>query len=203
MRETSFTNLRAFMDELRRDGELVIVEAPVSASLEVAEIHRRVIAAGGPALVFKNVAGSAFPVVTNLFGTADRAGIAFGSRPERLIKRLAGLAQTLLPPTLGKLWGTRDLVFEALAVGTKSRPSGPVTEVVTTDVRLDQLPVLTTWPGSPPASMRGTNERMPCTTPMRLMSRTHFQSSSVAVQAGPQTATPALLKMRCAAPKRA
>jgi UbiD family decarboxylase len=146
MRETSFSNLRTFMDELRRDGELVIVEAPVLASLEVAEIHRRVIAAGGPALIFNNVEGSAFPVVTNLFGTADRAELAFGSRPERLIKRLAGLAETILPPTLGKLWETRDLVIEALAVGMKSRPSGPVTEVVTSDVRLDELPVLTTWP---------------------------------------------------------
>jgi UbiD family decarboxylase len=146
MRESSFSSLRAFVDRLRRDGELAVVDAPVSPSLEIAEIHRRVIAAEGPALLFTNVDGSAFPVVTNLFGTARRAELAFGPRPERLIKRLVGLAETILPPTLGKLWGARDIAFEALSVGMKPRSRGPVSDVVTTEVRLDRLPVLTTWP---------------------------------------------------------
>ena len=46
---------------LRRDGDIVTVEAPVDPHLEVAEIHRRVIAAGGPALLFTNVKGSRLP----------------------------------------------------------------------------------------------------------------------------------------------
>ena len=146
MPTTTFSNLRTFIDQLRRDGDLAVVDSRVTARLEVAEIHRRVIAAGGPALLFTSVEGAAFPLVTNLFGTARRAELAFGSRPERLIKRLVGLAETILPPTLGKLWGARDLAFEAMKVGTKSRSSGPVTEVVTSDVRLDRHPVLTTWP---------------------------------------------------------
>ncbi len=146
MSTTTFSNLRGFIDQLRRDGDLAVVDARVTAKLEAAEIHRRVIAAGGPALLFTNVEGAAFPLATNLFGTARRAELAFGSRPERLIKRLVGLAETILPPTLGKLWGARDLVFEAMKVGTKSRSRGPVTDVVTSDVRLDRLPVLTTWP---------------------------------------------------------
>ncbi len=146
MSTTTFSNLRGFIDQLRRDGDLAVVDARVTAKLEAAEIHRRVIAAGGPALLFTDVEGAAFPLATNLFGTARRAELAFGSRPERLIKRLVGLAETILPPTLGKLWGARDLVFEAMKVGTKSRSRGPVTDVVTSDVRLDRLPVLTTWP---------------------------------------------------------
>ena len=146
MSDSSFPNMRAFIDRLRLGGDLLTVDAPVTASLEIAEIHRRVIAAGGPALLFTNVRGSAFPVVTNLFGTARRAELAFGARPEQLIKRLAGLAETILPPTAAKLWGARDLAFAALKVGTKSRSHGPVTEVVTADPRLDRLPVLTTWP---------------------------------------------------------
>src|ERR1044071_4037499 len=99
MRESSFSNLRAFIDQLRRDGDLAIVDASVIARLEVAEIHRRVIAAGGPALLFTNVEGADFPLATNLFGTARRAELAFGARPERLIKRLAHLAETIMPPT--------------------------------------------------------------------------------------------------------
>ncbi len=146
MPERSFSNVRAFLDQLKRDGDLAVVETPVSANLEVAEIHRRVIAAGGPALLFTKVDGSSFPLATNLFGTRRRAELAFGERPERLVRRLAALAETIMPPTLGKLWGARDLALEALSLGTKRRSRGAVTEVVTTDVRLDRLPVLTTWP---------------------------------------------------------
>jgi UbiD family decarboxylase len=142
----SFPDLRTFLHRLRREGELVEVAAPVDAALEVAEIHRRVIAAGGPALLFTNVTGRDFPLVTNLFGTRRRAEIAFGERPLRLVKRLVELAQTLLPPDAGQLWAARDVALEAWRVGLRRRQQGPVTDVVTTDVRLDRLPALTTWP---------------------------------------------------------
>ncbi len=100
----SFPDLRAFLAQLERDGALVTVDAPVDPRLEVAEIHRRVIAAGGPALLFTNVKGSRHRLVTNLFGTARRAELAFGERPLRLIKRLVELVETLVPPTPAKLW---------------------------------------------------------------------------------------------------
>ena len=122
------------------------MDAPVDAHLEVAEIHRRVIAAGGPALLFTNVAGSRFRLITNLFGTARRAELAFGERPLRLVKRLVQLAETLLPPTPGKLWDARDVGLELLKIGTRRVPVGPVIEQVTSDVRLDALPIITSWP---------------------------------------------------------
>ena len=146
MKEAGFPDLRAFLDELRRLGELRVVDAEVDARLEAAEIHRRVIAAGGPALLFTRVRGAELPLVTNLFGTARRAELAFGRRPGRLIRRLVELAETLLPPTPARLWGARDVAMEALRIGLSRRPEGPVTEVVTRDVRLDRLPVLTCWP---------------------------------------------------------
>ncbi len=146
MADTMFPDLRAFLDRLGKDGDLAVVDAPVDARFEAAEIHRRVIAAGGPALLFTNVRGAEIPLATNLFGTARRAGLAFGTRPQRLIERLVHLAETLMPPTLGKLWGARDLAGEALKIGLSTRRAGPVTEIVTNDVRLDKLPVLTTWP---------------------------------------------------------
>ena len=73
--------------------------------LEVAEIHRRVVAGGGPALLFTNVTGSDFRLVTNLFGTARRAEMAFGERPLRLIRRVVDLVETIMPPTPGKVVG--------------------------------------------------------------------------------------------------
>lgn len=141
-----FGDLRSFLDHLRADGDLAVVTAPVDPYLEAAEIHRRVIAAGGPALLFTNVKGSDFPLATNLFGTARRAELAFGERPLRLIKRIVQLAETIMPPTPAKLWGARDLAGEALSIGLRRQGMGPVTEVVTRDVRLDRLPALTTWP---------------------------------------------------------
>ena len=141
-----FPDLRSFISQLRRDRDLVEVAAPVDAHLEVAEIHRRVIAAGGPALLFTNVRGKAFPLVTNLFGTARRAELAFGQRPLRFIKDLVRFAETVLPPSPAKLWGARGLAGELLKVGVKRQRSGPVTEVVSRELGLDKLPVLTCWP---------------------------------------------------------
>jgi UbiD family decarboxylase len=97
MRDQTFSDLRSFIERLRRDGDLVVVDAPVDPNLEVAEVHRRVVAGGGPALLFTNVKGAAFPLVTNLFGSSRRAALAFGTRPLAFIKRLVHLAEILLP----------------------------------------------------------------------------------------------------------
>jgi 4-hydroxybenzoate decarboxylase subunit C len=141
-----FSDLRAFLDQLRRDRDLAIIDAPVDARLEAAEVHRRVIAAGGPALLFTNVRGAKFPLATNLFGTPRRADLAFGDRAPALVRRLVQLTETLLPPSPGKIWGARDVAGALLKVGVRRRSAGPVTEVSTTDVRLGDLPVLTCWP---------------------------------------------------------
>src|SRR4051812_34143198 len=151
MSEAVFSDLRAFLDVLRGRRDLAVVDAAVDARLEAAEIHRRVIAAGGPALLFTNVRGSHFPLVTNLFGTPRRAGLAFGTRPHALIEQLVHTAETILPPTPAKLWGARGLFAQLARVGSSRRSHGPVVDVVTDDVRLDQLPIITSWPedGSP------------------------------------------------------
>ncbi|MCC6672372.1 MAG: UbiD family decarboxylase [Planctomycetes bacterium] len=139
-------DLRALLDLLRRERELVEIETEVDPDLEIAEVHRRVIAAGGPALLFRRPRGSAFPVVTNLFGTRRRVDLAFGPEPQRLIQRAAGLPHTLLPPTLGRLWAHRDLLLAGLKVGRRLRARGPVSEVVQQPPALTRLPLLRTWP---------------------------------------------------------
>lgn len=146
MPDPAFPDLRAYLDQLRRDGDLATVNVPVSPRLEAAEIHRRVIAAGGPALLFTNVVGSAFPLVTNLFGTRKRVERAFGRRPLDLVQRVAGLARRAAPPSFGMLWQERDLLGQLLKTGTRPAKRGPVTERIATDVDLARLPVLTTWP---------------------------------------------------------
>src|SRR5690606_28983430 len=78
--------------------------------------------------------------------TARRAELAFGERPLQLIRRMVQLVETLMPPTAAKLWGARDVGRQLLNVGLKRGRGGPVTDIVTSDVRLDRLPALTTWP---------------------------------------------------------
>ena len=67
-----YRNLRQCVDDLQRRGNLVRIDSPVNADLEAAAIHRRVHAAGGPAILMTNVTGCRFPMVSNLFGTFER-----------------------------------------------------------------------------------------------------------------------------------
>lgn len=139
-------NLHQFIDLLRRENELVIVDAPVSSDLELAEIHRRVIAFGGPALLFTNVEDADFPCTTNLFGTKKRVDLAFGPRPEQFIHQLVQLAQDLPSLSPGKLWPHKNLLPTALKVGIKTTAKGPVGEYVQSPPDLNRLPLLKTWP---------------------------------------------------------
>ena len=141
-----YSDIQSLIKDLRKSGELIDIEAPVDPDLELAEVHRRVIAAGGPALLFHNPKGYDVPVVTNLFGTLSRVEQCFGRRPKEFVERAVGLTHELMPPTLGKLWGERDFFFQAMKVGLKDVVRGPVTEVVETPPRMDQIPMLKSWP---------------------------------------------------------
>ena len=146
MRERPLTNLRDLLELLRARGALAEVTVEVDPHLEVAEIHRRTIAAGGPALLFRRVKGSPWPLVTNLFGTAERVAWAFGDRPKRLLERLVEAAEKLVPPSLGKLWSFRDLVWQGLKVGLKGVKRGPLLEVEEAP-DLMRFPLTTSWHG--------------------------------------------------------
>ena len=136
-----YRNLRQCVDDLEKTRQLIRISDEVDPCLEAAEIHRRVCAASGPALLFDNVKNCRFPMVSNLFGTVDRtrylfrdalrgveALIALKKSPDSLIK-----APWKLPRVL------RTLVFMRPAI----RSGGPVMECETT---IDQLPQLKSWP---------------------------------------------------------
>jgi UbiD family decarboxylase len=138
-------NLRSFLQLLSRENDLIEIEAEVDPYLELAEIHRRVIARGGAALLFKRVQQSSYPVVTNLFGTPRRIELAFGAKPEKLVREVVQMAEALLPPRPKELWRHRALALEALKLGTRKARRAPVLEVADQPARLDELPILTTW----------------------------------------------------------
>jgi UbiD family decarboxylase len=138
-------NLRTFLDSLRSENEIIEITTSVDPYLEIAEIHRRVIDNEGKALLFRDVKGSDFPVVTNLFGTRKRIDLAFGSKPLEFVKRAVHAAENLLPPKPAKLWEYRDLAFSALKFGTKQTSNAPVLESRQSTVDLEKIPLLQLW----------------------------------------------------------
>ena len=138
-------NLRTFLDLLARENEIITIDAEVDPYLELAEVHRRVIERAGPALLFKLVKGSPYPVVTNLFGTKRRIDLAFGPKPEAIVRELVQVAESLLPPKPAELWKHRALGRDLLKLGTRNTTRSPVTQVRDSPARLNELPVLTTW----------------------------------------------------------
>jgi 4-hydroxy-3-polyprenylbenzoate decarboxylase len=84
-----YRSLKECVLDLERHGGLVRVREAVSPHLEIAEIQRRAYAAGAPAMLFENVVGTRFPVLGNLFGTAERCRFLFRDtlrRVERLLQ---------------------------------------------------------------------------------------------------------------------
>jgi len=138
-------DLRSFVDLLQRENELLVIEEEVDPHLEIAEIHRRIIAKGGPALLFTKVRNSQFPVTTNLFGTAKRLELAFGRRPQQFVKGIVDLAESIMPLSIGKVWHRRNLLLEGLRIGLKTSSAGPILENRQTPPRLSTLPLLTSW----------------------------------------------------------
>jgi UbiD family decarboxylase len=138
-------DLQSYLDILKKESELLVIDEEVSPYLEIAEIHRRVIRQGGPALLFTNVQTGSFPVVTNLFGTGRRLELAFGRRPRNFVAGLVRTAETIMPPTFEKLWSRRDLFGQALRVGTRYVKRAPVMETCQKPPKLTELPLLTSW----------------------------------------------------------
>ena len=137
--------LRDFLEVLRTKNELQVIDVEVDPYLEIAEIHRRVIARGGPALLFTKVKGSSFPVVTNLFGTQSRLELAFGARPRNFVRQLVDLVEQSMPPKLSTLWQARGLMMQGLRIGLKQVRNAPILECSQEPCRLSSLPMLTSW----------------------------------------------------------
>lgn len=141
-----FDSLRPFIKALRDKGDLIEIDAPVSPELEIPEIHRRVIAAGGPALLFRNVKGYRFPLTCNLFGTKSRVDLAFGNRPKEFVERISTLPETMLPPSLATMWANKSIVKGALNIGFRNQRFGaPVKQVKMSVPDITQLPATKSW----------------------------------------------------------
>ncbi len=89
-----YHDLRDFLQQLERLGELKRIAVEVDPRLEMTEIGDRVLRAGGPALLFERPKGHSIPVLTNLFGTVKRVALGMARRTRRSSGRSAGCSPT-------------------------------------------------------------------------------------------------------------
>ncbi|MGF1474414.1 MAG: UbiD family decarboxylase [Geminicoccaceae bacterium] len=150
----AFSSLRDFVDYLERRGRLVRVKVPVSPVLEMTEIHTRLLAEQGPAVLFERVEGSTLPVLTNLFGTVERVAWGMGREPGQLRQLGEMLAFFKQPEPPGGWREAVDMVpllKAALSMKPKSVSRAPCQDVTLTgdEINLTKLPIQSCWPGEP------------------------------------------------------
>ena len=127
--------------DLEKNGHLIRVDQLVDPNLEMAEIHRRVYQSGGPALLFTNVKDCRFPMVSNLFGTLDRARFIFRDtfkNVQRAIQLKVNPEQALKEPL--KYWKAPLIAWQ---MQPKKVRRGAVME---NSIGLPELPQLKCWP---------------------------------------------------------
>ena len=148
-----YDDLRDFIAQLEKLGELKRVAATVSPHLEITEICDRVLKLGGPALLFEKPAGHSMPVLANLFGTPKRVALGMGEESVDALrevgKLLAYLKEPEPPKGLKDAWDKLPLFRKALDMAPKERRDGPCREVVIEGdaVDLAAWPIQTCWPG--------------------------------------------------------
>jgi 4-hydroxy-3-polyprenylbenzoate decarboxylase len=159
------TDLRDWIKQLDKAGELRRIREAVSPYLEMAEIADRAAKlgkgtakAGGPALLFENVTG--FPgakVLMNQFGSERRMRLALEVESlDEIAGRIRALIHPETPTTLmDKLKLLPKLAeigsFFPKTIAAKDAPCKQVVHRLVEDggegIDLRKLPVLTTWPG--------------------------------------------------------
>ncbi|HUX89088.1 MAG TPA: 4-hydroxy-3-polyprenylbenzoate decarboxylase [Gallionellaceae bacterium] len=148
-----YKDLRDFISQLEKIGELKRISVPVSTHLEMTEICDRVLRAQGPALLFENVAGHSMPVLANLFGTPRRVALGMGEESTQALrevgKLLAFLKEPEPPKGLRDAWEKWPVLKQVLNMSPKILSSAPCQEIVWqgAEVDLGKLPIQHCWPG--------------------------------------------------------
>lgn len=148
-----YYDLRDFIAQLEKQGELKRIIVPVSPRLEMTEICDRVLRAQGPALLFENPIGHAMPVLANLFGTPRRVALGMGedsvSALREVGKLLAYLKEPEPPKGLKDAWDKLPLLKQVLSMSPKIVSRAACQEVVWEGDKVDlaKLPIQHCWPG--------------------------------------------------------
>jgi 4-hydroxy-3-polyprenylbenzoate decarboxylase len=161
----AYRSLREFLGELEKAGELARVREPVSTVLEMTEIQTRLLATGGPAVLFEKPIladgqPSPMPALANLFGTVRRVamGVTLEGKARTTAQELREVGELLAflrqpepPRGLGEAMEMLPLARTVMSMRPKTVNKAPVQEVVLTGDQIDlsKLPIQTCWPGEP------------------------------------------------------
>lgn len=148
-----YKDLRDFIDQLEKQGELKRITQEVDPYLEMTEICDRTLRAGGPALLFENPKGFDMPVLGNLFGTAKRVALGMGQADVHALRGIGELLAFLKEPEPPKgmrdAWEKLPVFKQVMNMSPKDVRSPACQEVVIEkdQVNLFSLPIQTCWPG--------------------------------------------------------
>ncbi len=149
-----YSDLRDFLQQLERLGELRRIGQPVSPVLEMTELGDRLLRAGGPAVLVERPTGHTMPVLANLFGTPRRVALGMGADSVAALRDVGELLASLKEPEAPK--GLKDalskvaMLKSALWDMAPKQVSGAACQQVVVegkDVDLARLPIQTCWPG--------------------------------------------------------
>ncbi|SMG63138.1 UbiD family decarboxylase [methanotrophic bacterial endosymbiont of Bathymodiolus sp.] len=147
-----YKDLRDFIAQLEKKGELKRITQEVDPVLEMTEICDRTLKQGGPALLFENPKGHNIPVLANLFGTPDRVAMGMGETSVTALRGVGELLSQLKEPEPPK--GMKDAmdkipVFKnVLNMAPKLVKNPPCQELIRIgdEIDLGQYPIQTCWP---------------------------------------------------------
>ena len=148
-----YRDLRDFIEQLEKRGQLQKLADPVSPRLEMTAIGDQLLRAGGPALLCTAPAGYNIPCLINLFGTPERVALGLGASSLSDLRDVGRLLAALKEPEPPK--GLKDagkllhLVKAVWDMKPAVQRSAPWQQVVMNgdEVDLGTLPVQTCWPG--------------------------------------------------------
>lgn len=148
-----YHDLREFIDQLEKLGELKRIRSEIDPYLEITEICDRTLRQQGPALLFERPKHSSVPVLANLFGTVKRVALGMGEDDAAALreigKLLAFLKEPEPPKGLRDAWNKLPIFKQILNMAPKVIGSAPCQENIWEgeEVDLSRLPIQTCWPG--------------------------------------------------------
>jgi 4-hydroxy-3-polyprenylbenzoate decarboxylase len=152
-KELQYKDLRDFIAQLERRGELKRIGLEVDPHLEITEICDRTLRAQGPALLFERPKGSRIPLLGNLFGTPKRVALGMGEESVDALREVGRLLAFLKEPDpprgMKDAWKKLPIFRKVMDMAPKECRGAPCQDVVLegADVDLGQLPIQTCWPG--------------------------------------------------------
>ena len=153
MASPKYRDLRDFIDQLEKRGELKRISHAVDPNLEMTEICDRTLRSGGPALLFENPIGYDMPVLGNLFGTPERVALGMGEESVSALREVGKLLAQLKEPEPPKgfkdAWDKLPIFKQVLNMGPRQVRNAPCQHVVLEgdEVDLNRIPIQTCWPG--------------------------------------------------------